>query len=42
MYIRDREKIVTLRLSNMGLNVSSGSSWGMLCFGCSCGVLAIS
>ena len=26
MYRRDQEKIVALRLPNMGLNVSSGSS----------------
>ena len=26
MYRRDQEQIVALRLSNMGLNVSSGSS----------------
>ena len=27
MYRRDQEKIVALRLPNMGLKVSSGSSW---------------
>ena len=27
MYRRDHEKIVSLRLPNMGLKVSSGSSW---------------
>ena len=27
MYRRDQEKIVALRLSNMGLKVSSGISW---------------
>ena len=27
MYKRDHEQIVTLRLPNMGLKVSSGSSW---------------
>ena len=30
MYRRDQEQIVALRLSNMGLKVSSGSSW--VCF----------
>ena len=30
MYRRDQEKIVALRLSNMGLKVSSGSS--RVCF----------
>ena len=30
MYIRDQKKIVTIRLSNMGLKVSSGSS--RVCF----------
>ena len=39
MYGRDQEQIVGLRLPNMGLKVSSGSS--MPCFGCSYGVLAI-
>ena len=27
MYRRDQEKIVALRLPNMGLKVSSGSAW---------------
>ena len=27
MYRRDQEQIVALRLPNMGLKVSSGSSW---------------
>ena len=27
MYRRDREQIIALRLSNMGLKVSMGSSW---------------
>ena len=34
-------KNVALRLPNMGLKVSLGSSRGMPCFGCSCGVLVI-
>ena len=42
MYRRDQEQIVVLRLPNMGLKVSFGQLTGMLCFGCSCGVLAIS
>ena len=42
MYIRDQEQIVALRLPNMGLKVSSGSSLVMLCFGYCYSVLAIS
>ena len=42
MYKRDHEKIVALRLPNMGLKVSSGSSLVMLCFGYCYSVLAIS
>ena len=42
MYIRDKEHIVALRLPNMGLKVSSGSSRVMLCFGYCYSVLAIS
>ena len=42
MYRRDKEQIVALRLPNMGLKVSSGSSRVMLCFGYYYSVLAIS
>ena len=42
MYRRDQEQIVDLRLPNMGLKVSFGQLMGMLCFGCGCGVLAVS
>ena len=42
MYRRDQEKIIAIRLSNTGLNVSSGSSLVMLCFGYCYSVLAIS
>ena len=42
MYIRDHEQIVSLRLPNTGLKVSSGSSLVMLCFGYCYSVLAIS
>ena len=42
IYIWDHKKIVALRFPNMGLKVSFGYLTGMLCFGCSCGVLAIS
>ena len=42
IYRRDKEQIVALRLPNMGLKVSFGSLMGVLCFGCSCGVLAVS
>ena len=42
MYIRAQEQIVTLRLPNMGLNVSSGSLLVMLCFGYCYSVLVIS
>ena len=41
MYRRDQEQIVTLRLLNAGLKVSSGSSRVMLCFGYCYSVLAI-
>ena len=33
MYRRDQEQLVALRLPNTALNVSSGSSLVMLCFG---------
>ena len=33
MYIRDQEQIVALRLPNMRLKVSSGSSWVCSVFG---------
>ena len=33
MYSRDQEQIVAFRLSNMGLKVSSGSSWVCFVFG---------
>ena len=42
MYRRDQKPIVVLRLSNMGLKVSLGSSIVMLCFGYCYSVLAIS
>ena len=42
MYRRDQEKIVALRLPNMGLKVSLGISPVMLCFGYYYSVLAIS
>ena len=42
MYRRDQEQIVSLRLPNTGLKVSSGSSLVMLCFGYCYSVLAIS
>ena len=34
--------IVAITLPNMGLKVSFGKLKGLLCFGCSCGVLAVS
>ena len=42
IYRRDHEKIVVLRLPNMGLKVSSGSSLVMLCLGYCYSVLTIS
>ena len=42
MYRRNQEQIVALKLSTMGLKVSFEYLMGMLYFGCSCGVLAIS
>ena len=42
MYRRDHEKIVALRLPNIELKVSFGQLMGMLCFGCCCGILAVS
>ena len=42
MYRRDLEQIVAIRLLNMGLKVSSGSSLVMLCFEYCYSVLAIS
>ena len=41
MYRREQEQIVALRLPNMGLKVSSGSSLIMLCFGYCYSVLVI-
>ena len=41
MYIRDQEQIVVIRLQNMGLKVSSGSSLVVLCFGYCYNVFAI-
>ena len=42
MYRRDQKKIVALRLPNMGLKVSLGSSRVILCFGYCYNVFAIS
>ena len=41
MYRRDQDQIVTLKLQNMDLKVSSCSSQRMLCFGYYYSVLAI-
>ena len=41
IYRRDQETIIALRLPNMDLNVSSCSSWVMLCFRYCYSVLAI-
>ena len=42
IYRRDQKQIVALRLPNMGLNVSSGSSRVMLSFGYCYSILPIS